>query len=94
MNTTLGTLLRASRKTYNHIKSVHKHIYKQVIFFRSLTVAFVKTSAFLNTSVWHLSTGLLWRLSADGVQGGQIQAVHWQLVQVMQQGRSQMRGLS
>lgn len=34
----------------------------------------------------YLSTGLLRRLSADGVEGGQIQAVHRQLVQVVQQG--------
>lgn len=48
----------------------------------------------ISVSVCYLSTGLLWRLSTDGVQSGQIQAVHWQLVQVVQQGRGQVGALS
>lgn len=48
----------------------------------------------MHLCVCYLSTGLLWRLSADRVESGQIQAVHWQLVQVVQQGRGQVGALS
>lgn len=91
MNTTLGVLRRASRKTYNHTDRASTHC---SICSEELEVP-VKIGDILDNlypllSVPYLSTRLLWCLSTDRVQSRQIQAVYWQLLQVVQQGRGQM----
>lgn len=88
MNTTLGVLRRASRKTYNQKDRASTHC---SICSEELEVP-VKTGEILDDlfSVPYLSTRLLWCLSTDRVQSRQIQAVYGQLFQVVQQGRGQM----
>lgn len=90
MNTTLGTLRRASRKTY---KSTGKSSAAEKVVVKKMRNGWFWSEG-LRLIMWYLSTGLLWRLGADRVKSGQIQAVHWQLVQVVQQGRGQVGALS
>lgn len=80
MNTTLGVLRRASRKTCKHTDGALQSGYEYSS----------KWESCLSVSAFYLSAGLLWCLRTDRVESWQIQAVDRQLLQVMQEGRSQM----
>lgn len=84
---------RAPAGLAENLKKTHNNPVDQRIFPSELTTN-GKASENSPQSASHLSAGLLRRLGADGVQSGQVQAVHWQLVQVVQQGRGQMGALS